>query len=173
MPGASARPLHGCTARCDYLGIAQAGVTLFTCEGSGVVPCEVFSVMPCEICGHVFAQKHRLKPGEWGGTYDDLDNVSELCPNHHAAIQFLGVYNDSNGNEHTFTASATSAPNALADTFVNAAQTAVADLLPGTHGLSMTNGSAGLGGSIAEHPVGSTFSALSVELQSVIPAVQV
>lgn len=42
----------------------------------------------CELCGHVFAQKHRLYPGQWGGTYE-ADNVVLLCPNHHAATHFV------------------------------------------------------------------------------------
>lgn len=46
--------------------------------------------MKCELCGHVFAQKHRVVPGSWGGTYRD-SNVVHLCPNHHTAIHFLMV----------------------------------------------------------------------------------
>lgn len=42
--------------------------------------------MGCHVCDHVFTQNHRIKPGAWGGTYDDPDNVVPLCPNHHAAI---------------------------------------------------------------------------------------
>jgi hypothetical protein len=44
--------------------------------------------MPCEVCGHQIAQKHRLRPGAWGGTYEP-GNVVRLCPNHHAAIHML------------------------------------------------------------------------------------
>ena len=42
----------------------------------------------CELCGHSNAHKHRIVPGEWGGSYDD-ENVAWLCPNHHAAVHFL------------------------------------------------------------------------------------
>jgi hypothetical protein len=45
-------------------------------------------VHPCELCGHVYAQRHRLKPGCWGGTYDP-DNIVWLCPNHHAAVHLV------------------------------------------------------------------------------------
>jgi hypothetical protein len=45
--------------------------------------------MGCEVCGHVFAESHRIKPGLWGGTYEDPGNVVPLCPNHHAAIHFV------------------------------------------------------------------------------------
>jgi hypothetical protein len=44
--------------------------------------------MPCSLCGHVFAQKHRILPGSWGGTYEP-ENVIRLCPNHHAAIHAI------------------------------------------------------------------------------------
>jgi transcriptional regulator with XRE-family HTH domain len=44
--------------------------------------------MPCEICNHESTQKHRLLPGEFGGTYAP-ENVVELCPNHHTAVHFL------------------------------------------------------------------------------------
>lgn len=39
----------------------------------------------CVICGHAYAQKHRLLPGNMGGTYDP-ENVVRLCPNHHAMV---------------------------------------------------------------------------------------
>jgi hypothetical protein len=42
----------------------------------------------CELCGHVFGQKHRVLPGEWGGGYEE-SNVVYLCPNHHWAIHVL------------------------------------------------------------------------------------
>lgn len=42
----------------------------------------------CALCGHAYAQKHRIRPGCWGGNYDP-DNVIKLCPNHHAAIHLM------------------------------------------------------------------------------------
>ena len=45
----------------------------------------------CELCGHPHAEKHRLIPGKWGGSYDE-DNVVLLCPNHHKAIHFLMLW---------------------------------------------------------------------------------
>jgi hypothetical protein len=43
---------------------------------------------PCELCGHVYGQLHRVRPGCWGGDYDDF-NVAYLCPNHHAAVHLF------------------------------------------------------------------------------------
>lgn len=37
----------------------------------------------CFICGHIFTEKHRVWPGQFGGEYDD-HNVIRLCQNHHA-----------------------------------------------------------------------------------------
>ena len=45
-------------------------------------------MQPCELCGHVFGQRHRIKPGCWGGEYTP-GNVVWLCPNHHAAIHLF------------------------------------------------------------------------------------
>jgi hypothetical protein len=42
----------------------------------------------CLICRHLFAQKHRILPGAWGGTYEPA-NVARLCPNHHWAVHAL------------------------------------------------------------------------------------
>lgn len=47
-----------------------------------------WDIRPCELCGHVYGQTHRIKPGAWGGTYDEW-NVAYLCPNHHAAIHLF------------------------------------------------------------------------------------
>lgn len=44
----------------------------------------------CEVCGHVFAEKHRLIPGSIGGIYSNW-NIAYLCPNHHAALHFVMV----------------------------------------------------------------------------------
>jgi hypothetical protein len=32
--------------------------------------------MGCELCGHVYAQRHRINPGYWGGTYADDNNLA-------------------------------------------------------------------------------------------------
>ena len=42
----------------------------------------------CEVCGHGFAERHRLIPGSLGGSYTDWNTVW-LCPNHHAAFHFV------------------------------------------------------------------------------------
>jgi len=44
--------------------------------------------MGCEVCGHMFAERHRLIPGHLGGLYYDW-NILYLCPNHHTAFHFL------------------------------------------------------------------------------------
>lgn len=44
--------------------------------------------MECLICGHQHTHSHRLLPGAWGGKYN-LENVVDLCPNHHADVHFL------------------------------------------------------------------------------------
>lgn len=44
--------------------------------------------MPCEICGEAKTHKHRLHPGEWGGTYRK-SNVAHLCHACHWEIHFL------------------------------------------------------------------------------------
>jgi hypothetical protein len=46
---------------------------------------------PCSLCGHAYAQKHRVIPGSWGGTYHP-SNVVPLCPNHHAMIHLRIKY---------------------------------------------------------------------------------
>jgi hypothetical protein len=48
----------------------------------------IVHVRECEICGHPHVERHRIKPGRWGGTYDPW-NVVHLCPNHHRAIHYL------------------------------------------------------------------------------------
>ena len=45
-------------------------------------------MQPCELCGHCFAQNHRIVPGKWGRVYADW-NVACLCPNHHVAIHTM------------------------------------------------------------------------------------
>lgn len=42
----------------------------------------------CDLCGCPFVDVHRVKPGSWGGRYEEL-NFSFLCPTHHRAIHFL------------------------------------------------------------------------------------
>lgn len=43
----------------------------------------------CEICGFPkIVHPHRIRPGSWGGRYEEL-NVAPLCPTHHYAVHFL------------------------------------------------------------------------------------
>ena len=42
----------------------------------------------CEVCGHIFAERHRVIPGKVGGIYAK-SNIVWLCPNHHAAIHHV------------------------------------------------------------------------------------
>jgi len=40
------------------------------------------------MCGHIFAERHRVLSGEIGGIYTPR-NIIWLCPNHHAAIHHV------------------------------------------------------------------------------------
>jgi hypothetical protein len=42
----------------------------------------------CEVCQSPFVHVHRIKPGRWGGIYEEC-NVALFCPNHHAMIHFV------------------------------------------------------------------------------------
>lgn len=53
----------------------------------------------CEICGHIFAERHRVIPGKVGGIYTK-NNIVWLCPNHHAAIHYVITWERKIKEEH-------------------------------------------------------------------------